>query len=503
VKKTDVTGEKTMKNLYRYTMALFAIAIFTIAYSPQDALAGAGSDVSTISTGDIIITPEMLRERLRDSEDGSIRALSVGTASNPVLLGSKMTNPDTLIIDTYLPSGTNVYISADPDAGISTIEGLDMCSRDDMICQTEDMTDSAFPKAHYSCQDGVWEEIEKSGTCFRKAGCCYPSRDKFGCASITASQSGGIEFDHRKMKTSGSECKTTFVPKEKDYCVVENDDNPGLTFGRTAAGNNVQFYGGITGETGDDMFRVQSGADAILVHNQAASVFPELKAVKINYSGPKDLMIPSGPPGEYTDWKRFIENPPASIAIEKLGYEGGPRIGGAMCPPIAVSLCGIGVGSSLPEPPVVNAECGFADDNPRFGGPSDEYLGFNEKGYASLDEIDKEGLCVFGDPIIPATQDDPDYLVWTCAPPPIISGGNLDSCKTPRLPSAEQVTVVREDFGCDFAADDEEADKSCAALTASEWNQQCPASKQTYTKNCTDYLGADRQYCNEAQIQCI
>lgn len=465
------------------TMAL----IFTV-YPFAESFAGKGKQVAGFSVGDVVISAEGFRKAGVSPK----KPFVLGTASKPILLGANMTNrADRVIVDFFAAHGSEIYISADKSEGIATMEDMDLCFRDDMICETEEFDSGGLPKAHLSCVNGEWSVKSVAGTCFRKGGCCYPSRDKFGCTSLSASGLLGQEKSHPKMEKTGKNCEGNFSPAEKNYCVVSLRDDVG-----SYMDNGIKYHGGVAGDTGDDMFRVQPGAEAVLIYKNAPANYQN---ILIEYSGgDRDLMIPAGPPGSYSDWVQFVDNPPSGVNIKRIHPD---MRGRKPCRPVAFSLCGFGIGSTLPKPPVVDAECGFADDNPKFGGPAEQYSGFNGKGYASLNDIDKEGLCVFGDPVKPRSQNDPNYLRWKCAPPAIISGGAIDSCKTPRL-KPRYVNVSRFDFGCDFDENDEDAKVTCAAFDSNEWDKACPTNTAVYSKSCIDE-GDDGEYCNKARLECI
>jgi len=471
-------------------------------------------------TGDVVLSPDNLTKI--DLEN----AIQIGTAKNPLQLGASISWPDELILDLYAAHDSEIYMTADPRTGLALSEDLELCSRGDIQCTSTGLNNQLYPSAHLKCQHGIWTRIKVTGTCLRDFYCCYRRRsgqdgfEQNGCREIQATNTIGMVSKHTSMKTSHPDyCSNDFKPNEKKYCLIDSNNKPGTTYGETAAGSNIRFVGGVTGNTGDDMFRVKSGAEVIIVYKRAPELYRSVKIMNNRDNGEPDLMIPSGPPGTFEDWIAFIEKPPKDIEITRVGTDPAimskldskelAKFAGAYCPPIAISLCG-NLGDSLPTPPVVDAQCGLAHDDPEFGGPSPLYLGLNGKGFESLNSLDHDGLCSFGDPVYSQSQNDPEKLTWNCTPPSEVSGGAIASCNTPRV-TVKNVSIDRvKDLGCEFNLDEEGANFSCSNFENPSWKESCPTGTVFYKKECTkkcegceDENDPNAIFCDEALLQCV
>ena len=120
------------------------------------------------------------------------------------------------------------------------------------------------------------------------------------------------------------------APSSKDYCVFGTSD--------------------ITGDTGDDMFRVKSSASGFLEYMKISDDNGDnsgLKYIRRNSSG-RDLMLPSGPPGDYDDFYNFMDNGPLNTE--------------AACQTAKVSVCPSSA-LKLDAIPPLDGICGRAQDN--------------------------------------------------------------------------------------------------------------------------------------------
>lgn len=374
-------------------------------------------------------------------------AIILGSPGHPLLLKSKISGivranagPDNekVHLNFFAHSGSEIYVAADPYVGVTDPAVIDICSRADMNCTTQPMDANQFPKAHLKCQNGSWSVLSVTGVCVRPMGCCYINRQgnilvDHGCRPITAeSQLSVINYN---TGNSVNRCDATKFknPKYKKFCVVNPDGTPD-----NGTSNAVTYHGGIGGNTGDDMFRLANGGDAILINENAANgnigypfraaLIEDRRVRPVNGQAP-DIMIPAGPAGTFSDYIRFLSAPPAGVDVTLVGVQGGVPVPGGLCPPVSLSLCS-DIGDALPEPPVVDGNCGLANDDPNFGGPAPAFRGPNGDGYYNFSDIPPTGLCAFGDVINARTRD--NKFTWSCTPPAIISGGNTVSCETPR-----------------------------------------------------------------------
>ena len=100
-------------------------------------------------------------------------------------------------------------------------------------------------------------------------------------------------------------------PPGKDYCVWES-------------------LGDITGDTGDDMFKIYPGKGAYLEYTKVGGLGVPGRISYIERTGGEDkpVMIPAGPKDDYTDFLRFLHHSPGDVVKAELA-----------CSPIRVSLC--------------------------------------------------------------------------------------------------------------------------------------------------------------------
>lgn len=134
------------------------------------------------------------------------------------------------------------------------------------------------------------------------------------------------------------------VGTEKDYCAVNYD----LVTHAISENSDEN----ITGDTGDDMFKIPPLSHGFFVYNRPGDPDYELRYIeRTPVSGSpnnsKDMMLPSGPfttGTPFSDFKTFMDTPPSFIQTEKACYG------------VNVRLCE-GV---VPSPPAVHGICGDA-----------------------------------------------------------------------------------------------------------------------------------------------
>lgn len=191
---------------------------------------------------------------------------------------------------------------------------------------------------------------------------------------------------------------------------------------------------GISGDTGDDMFKLDKGGGAFFEYGHLGETDP-YRVTWIERTGGvtgRSLMVPSGPPSEmtrtdddgntitvppYGDYKRFIDNSPGFVTTQKG------------CFPVSIGLC-------VNEPPTdddtlkENGTCGVA----------------NGQSYVSQIGIAAGDFCASGeldDSTLSATSDE---ITWKCAGLPPINGGTTSgTCRA---------TVISDDALCGLAHTD-------------------------------------------------
>ena len=193
----------------------------------------------------------------------------------------------------------------------------------------------ASATAEIHCENGKWQ-IDKTGLCRKKRRKCdtiyrYEWTTK-GYSRFTGSYVRKPYRDCRTIPARPARVdtrQTSFCtpshyhsPKVKKYCVW----SPG--------GMSRMNGGGITGETGDDMFQIKPGAEGFFEYVNMADDPDDLDApwrltyLKRTGGEDKPVMIPSGPPGDYSDFERFAKNVPKDIV--EVG-EGCYPAGFALC----------------------------------------------------------------------------------------------------------------------------------------------------------------------------
>jgi|GEM_PF-2587126 len=209
----------------------------------------------------------------------------------------------------------------------------------------------------------------------------------------------------------------TFTITESTQCLGMNirDNKEFCTFGSGASG--------ITGNTGDDMFRINNGAGAYFEYRKvgtpgATPTNTQLqqmhKANRLSWIRRNDssadaargLMIPSGPLNTYADFRRFLSSPPAGVTAEPACY------------PIYVNISR--TSEDLPRPPPVNGVCGG-------------YNGSNEVNVPSIRNVsngsENKNYCNKGR-VINKTESS-THLTWQCSS---LYGGAQPSCSASLIP---------------------------------------------------------------------
>lgn len=175
--------------------------------------------------------------------------------------------------------------------------------------------------------------------------------------------------------------------------------------------HNYAGSAGITGNTGDDMFKIDKGGGAFFEYGHLDETDP-YRVTWIERTGGvtgRSLMIPSGPPTSmtrtkedgstevvppYGDFKRFVDNSPSFVTTQKG------------CFPVSVGLC-------VDEPPTdddtlkENGSCGVA----------------HGQSYASQIGIAAGDFCASGELDTSTLTATSSEITWVCAGLPPVGGG--------------------------------------------------------------------------------
>jgi hypothetical protein len=313
--------------------------------------------------------------------------------------------PAPVIFPLYARPGTVLHVR-DEDSKINNLDMLEACSRPDMQCT--DLETGDTPTATFECNNnGEWQVTETGGTCFFVIfSCCYGQygggqllnytgpNGHLACQLVRPIQTHNIKLTYKSSQLANLNCQGTenmSTPLEKNYCLFNYDSNAG-----------------ITGDTGDDMFQVENNAGAFFVYKNDPSYDADTAkggAYFISRSGGRSsqkLMMPSGPGGTFSDFTRFVNNPPSFMNVEKA------------CPPVEIRICG-SMSEVMPPPPAIDAVCGEGDG----------------QSYPSYGDIPSNDLCTFGD-AYQVADSDPTIIRWECSPPEMLAGGATAECSAAR-----------------------------------------------------------------------
>ncbi|MGB0720419.1 MAG: hypothetical protein ACPGRX_08095, partial [Bdellovibrionales bacterium] len=234
--------------------------------------------------------------------------------------------------------------------------------------------------------NGGWVVQAVTGQCFTQVEVCqYVGTPAEICNTVTGAPTLPSNVD-----LTPQVCATP--DPVKNYCSASYD-------GEHMAGG---LYTGITGNTGDDMFKIEPGTSGFFEY---AAIAPaaggtqsgnRLRYIERDASnGTRAMMMPSGPPATYTDYQRFLAVSPASVTHETACYA------------VDVDVC-----SAVPTAVAIpaNGICGVAN-------------GAAPGSYASYASIPAADLCGFGSPFddVETTTE----ISWKCAG---VNGGAPKQC---------------------------------------------------------------------------
>lgn len=330
----------------------------------------------------------------------------------------------------------------------SSLSDVVMCSDPDVECinfvpSTADVT----LKCAGSSANGGWTISNTNGQCWNSLDYCYGyGTPAEVCFILPASLLTQVLFKPYS--------KCTVPDPDKNFCI--HDYNGTI---------------GIEANTGDDMFRINQGAEAFFEYLNMGGIDNSyrLKWIERNTVGSSlGLMMPSGPPGVYSDYEQFVDNNPAFVNIQKA------------CFPTETSIC-TGVGSPLPP---VEGVCAtdFSDDNTL--DPKGNPIKISTYPlYSSLADIPADGFCYIGNPINKAETN--DNITWNCSG---INGG----------PDSPQCLIPKSIDGICGTAHQKEYTDLSADLLYSFTNSELCSSGTAVIDRTTGDVGSWSWGCNSS-----
>lgn len=237
--------------------------------------------------------------------------------------------PDTPTVDEYSRLGASVQMRTQ----VRDPSDLEICRRAGITCKNF-VTGSAAPTAAIHCAgnlgqpaNGGWTVDSVSGQCWTGLTVCYGDATPGNCAPVSAAAPSPSLAPYTKCTSAG----------QKGAC----------TYGGT----------GLLTATGDDMFRLDGTGKGFLDFLAIGGMGDPYRLKWIERTdgpGGQSMMIPSGPPGSFTDYKGFIDSPPLPYAAVEDA-----------CYPVKATLCG-----ALTGLPAIAGECGPADGRAVTAAPS-------------------------------------------------------------------------------------------------------------------------------------
>lgn len=270
-------------------------------------------------------------------------------------------------IDEYSRIGSSFVVKKN----ISSTADIALCSEPGVECRTFTPGQaSATIKcngADDTAQDnGGWDANNISGQCWGKLTVCYGSGTPAEkCVDIN----GDPATKDNVSYTVESSCQDGAygTPEKKQYCA-----------------HNYTGQAGVTGDTGDDMFKISQNAGAFFEYPRVGGLSDTDRLRWISRSGSetRGLMMPSGPAGSFEDYRSFIHNAPSSdVTVERACYK------------VSAHLCD-GTGPTYPE---IAGACGSAQ-----GGA-----------YKTMQEIAASGFCYIG--TASNIQENDTEITWKCS----------------------------------------------------------------------------------------
>ncbi len=279
-------------------------------------------------------------------------------------------------ISKYKAAGVKVRLS---DTLI--MNELDLCYKYPDIKCTEFLTTPI--DATVTCQGGsgnggwVLSDIKNAlGTkkCGSSLKLCYDGNED-ACFYLTdqfmddefptvASPSLNVRISSLEDNNKFTRCDDDDSATHKQYCVWSPDDATGDASSSISGANDLMSYRrsgndeggqttGLTGNTGDDMFRLSAGAEGFLEYvDLDENNSNRIKYIKRYNDGDPDMMIPAGPKNALTDYKNFMDNPPSAITVKNACF---PMKAEIFCDfsdvdlPAVDGICGVANGTNVNE----------------------------------------------------------------------------------------------------------------------------------------------------------
>ena len=152
------------------------------------------------------------------------------------------------------------------------------------------------------------------------------------------------------------------------------------------------FGSGIDGDTDDDMFRLDTSVKSYFEYDKlGSSSLSNLgtpghsENYRLRYlkrsSGSRDMMMPSGPPGDYGDFKQFMDQEPLEV------YNA--------CYKAKINVC---ENVHIEADYKIDGVCGQAAT----------------EAFATKGDIDEQYQCAYGVPTTPVMNSAQTYFTWTC-----------------------------------------------------------------------------------------
>ncbi len=257
--------------------------------------------------------------------------------------------------------------------------------------------------------DGQWSVTDINGNCWDEYEFCYivPTDD---VDRITSTTLAGKEITsiQRQSSTDGATSEICYMVEENvaDRGDVDISPYSKCSGSELDAPSHKQYCAfdnaspdGITGDTDDDMFRINPGASTYMEYKKMGSISNSRRLKWVESSASKAMMLPSGPPGDYGDYERFMDTRPGGLTVEDGCY------------PVSVGLCG--AAEPPRQKPPVSGLCGSADGG-RFENKS---------------EIPSSGRCYIGTPT--NITESGNTFSWACRGIP--SSEPRDNCSARKV----------------------------------------------------------------------
>lgn len=226
-------------------------------------------------------------------------------------------------------------------SGTVLIDNIQGCKKAGVTCR--DFRAKEF-SLDFHCAGGTdnggWETISPDPDlppqkCWQSLEICYEGTPR-GCINLTEDSAYTPEvsiiyesispISSLKLANNFSFCDANSSSHDKEYCMWENNfDGSNFSDAQTdtyawkkddLSGGADHTSGLLTGNTGDDMFRLPPNTSAFFEYvdiDQSTKYGLQYieRGSAVNFS----MMVPSGPKSDYADYKNFIDNPPEETTL--------------------------------------------------------------------------------------------------------------------------------------------------------------------------------------------